>query len=636
MSNQQDDKFTKVLNDAKLEVGSMYLKQITLQNFRCFGEKQVIEFNKGLNVLVGENDSGKTAIIDAIRIVLGTTDQNWYRIESTDFYQEKKDTEINISLKFSDLSQSEQATFLEYLSFEESEPCLYVYWKCKYLFRFNPPRTYTSVDTGKNGDGPSLPAEAKELLRVTYLRPLRDSYLNMQAGRNSRLSQIVQGIPSIGEGQQFDPNNTKLWELSISGIASFSNYLLANHQKLKRVNDDIGKIMNSKMLLKGDEVRTTFEVAGMDSSENKRLVSLLEKLDLTVHRGQMSGKMGLGTSNVLSMACELLLNRNSGAGSSFLLIEEPEAHIHAQRQLRLIQSLQTDANSGNTQIIVTTHSQLMASVVSLKNISIVKNAKVYSLRKGKTKLEENDYRFLERYLDVTKANLFFAKSVMMVEGPSEELLIPTVAKLLGKDFTEYGVSVVNVRGVGFSRFARIFQRAYDSEIIDVKVACVTDRDVMPDCAVSICKNMTQLPDKSKRHWYVESDFHNDDERQKYLKEKRDRNDGQHVRTFVSDHWTFEYDLAYAGLADELIKAISDTYVEQDQKEKDIKTVYEKYPSPEGKSAYLYIFFSNNRVSKAEVAQYLSFILEEKYSQDSSALRNKLPRYIVDAIEYVTQ
>lgn len=630
-----------VLGDC-VEVSSMYLKQITLQNFRCFGEKQVIEFNKGLNVLVGENDSGKTAIIDAIRIVLGTTDQNWYHIESTDFYQEKyqekKDTEINISLRFSDLSRSEQASFLEYLSFEETEPCLYVHWKCKYLFRFNPPRTSVSVKTGKNGDGPSLSTstEAKELLRVTYLRPLRDSYLNMQAGRNSRLSQIVQGIPSIGEGQQFDPNNVKLEELSISGIASFSNYLLANHHKLKKVNDDIGDILNSKMLLKGDEVKTTFEVAGMDSSENKRLISLLEKLDLTVCRGQTSGKMGLGTSNILSMACELLLNRNSGSGSSFLLIEEPEAHIHAQRQLRLIQSLQADAASGNTQIIVTTHSQLMASVVNLENILIVKNAKVYPLRKGKTKLEEGDYRFLERYLDVTKANLFFAKSVMMVEGPSEELLIPTVAKLLGKDFTEYGVSVVNVRGVGFSRFARIFQRADDSEIIDVKVACVTDRDIMPDCAVEICKNLTKLPNSSKRNWKAEADFPNGD--QEYLKKKRERNDGQQVRTFVSDHWTFEYDLAYAGLADELIKAISATYVEQNRnkQEEEITKKYTEYKFLEDKSAYLYSFFSSNRVSKAEVAQHLSFILEDKYLQDPSTLRKKLPRYIIDAIEYVTQ
>ena len=624
----------------------MYLQKIRLQNFRCFRGPQVVEFNKGLNVLVGENDSGKTAIIDAIRIVMGTTEKSWYRIEPTDFHQEQKDIDICISLKFSDLSQSEQAAFLECLSCEtvnkEVKPCLYVNWKCKYLLNFQPSRISVSITTGSNGDGPALPVEARELLRVTYLRPLRDSYSNMQAGRNSRLSQIVQGIPNIEEGISEYTTGVKLEDLSISGIASLSNYLLANHSKLKEANAEIGTI-NSKMLLKGDEVETAFEVAGTNSPDSKRLISLLEKLDLTAHGDGASGKIGLGTSNILSMACELLLNR--GAGSSFLLIEEPEAHVHAQRQLRLIQSLQaeTATDNSNQQIIITTHSPLMASVVKLENISIVKGAKVYSLRKAKTKLEDGDYKFLERYLDATKANLFFAKSVMMVEGPSEELLIPTIAKLIGKDFTEYGVSVVNVRGIGLSRFARIFQRADSSEVIDVKVACVTDRDVMPNCAVAICVDEKYIdeadwPDSSKRHWKAESDFASVAEKSAYLQKIRDRADGQQVKTFVADHWTFEYDLAYAGLANELIDAIVATlYVEKnrEKKKEEILKKYAEQPSPESKAAYLYSFFSIKNASKAEVAQHLSFILEDQYSQDSAALQKKLPQYIRDAIDYVT-
>lgn len=625
----------------------MYLQKIRLQNFRCFRGPQVVEFNKGLNVLVGENDSGKTAIIDAIRIVMGTTDQSWYRIEPTDFHQEQKDIDICISLKFSDLSQSEQAAFLECLSCEtvnkEVKPCLYVNWKCKYLLNFQPSRISVSITTGSNGDGPALPVEARELLRVTYLRPLRDSYSNMQAGRNSRLSQIVQGIPNLEEGISEYTTGVKLEDLSISGIASLSNYLLANHSKLKEANAEIGTIMNSKMLLKGDEVETAFEVAGTNSPDSKRLISLLEKLDLTAHGDGASGKIGLGTSNILSMACELLLNR--GAGSSFLLIEEPEAHVHAQRQLRLIRSLQaeTATDNSNQQIIITTHSPLMASVVKLENISIVKGAKVYSLRKAKTKLEDGDYKFLERYLDATKANLFFAKSVMMVEGPSEELLIPTIAKLIGKDFTEYGVSVVNVRGIGLSRFARIFQRADSSEVIDVKVACVTDRDVMPNCAVAICVDEkyideTDWPDSSKRHWKAESDFASVAEKSAYLQKIRDRADGQQVKTFVADHWTFEYDLAYAGLANELIDAIVATlYVEKNQEKRKVEILkkYAEQPSPESKAAYLYSFFSIKNASKAEVAQHLSFILEDQYLQDSAALQKKLPQYIRNAIDYVT-
>lgn len=56
----------------------MYLSSIQIKNFRCFDDQvHTIEFNPGLTVLVGENDSGKSAILDAIKIVLGTTDLGW-------------------------------------------------------------------------------------------------------------------------------------------------------------------------------------------------------------------------------------------------------------------------------------------------------------------------------------------------------------------------------------------------------------------------------------------------------------------------------------------------------------------------------------------------------------------------------
>ena len=216
-----------------------------------------------------------------------TTDQGWYRIEPTDFNAERKAVEIAITLKFSDLSKAEQASFLECLTCEtvggKDMPCLYINWKCKYLLNFTPPRTSIRVTTGINGDGPSLSAEARELLRVTYLRPLRDSYSNMQAGRNSRLSQIIQGIPNIDDGITEYAAGVETDQLSISGIASLSNFLLENHPKLKKANEDIGTIMSSKMLLKGDAVVTAFGVAGTEASDSKRLISLLEKLDLSAH-----------------------------------------------------------------------------------------------------------------------------------------------------------------------------------------------------------------------------------------------------------------------------------------------------------------------------------------------------------------
>lgn len=631
----------------------MYLQKLALKNFRSFSDEKIIAFNRGLNVLVGENDSGKSAIIDAIRIVMGTTDQGWYHIEASDFYNENMESEIHITLTFADLSEEEQASFLECLSYVESSPaedgaqevapCLIINWSCKYLMGFAPPRTFTTITSGISGDGPAPSAAARELLRVTYLRPLRDSYSNMQSGRNSRLSQIIQGIPEIDSGEEYS-EGTDLRKLSLSGIVNLSNKLLSEHPKLKDANNIIAGILNDKMLLRGDDVKTSFEVAGADAPSRKKLISLLEKLDLSTQSNTHMGKVGLGTSNILSMACELLLNRH--AGSSFLLIEEPEAHIHAQRQLRLIQSLQEESNGMNVnqQIIVTTHSPLLASVVNVENITIIKSSKAYSLARDKTNLDGSDYAFLEKYLDSTKANLFFAKAVMMVEGPSEELLIPTIAKILGKDLTEYGISIVNVRGIGMRRFARIFQRKDENDTLNINVACITDRDIMPDCAPGRCidslyEDQSEWPEKSKRKWRAETDFPREEDKARYRRTIVSRADGQGVKTFVSDHWTFEYDLAFAGLHEELIDAIVKVnYVPDNQPAR--KTVitdkFNSLETKEEKCAYLYNFFAREGTSKADVAQQMAAILEEKYSDKKQELELKLPNYIKSAIAYLTE
>ena len=116
----------------------MYLSLLQIKNFRCFdGNEHSITFKKGLNILVGENDSGKSAIMDAIKLVLGTKDMNWYRVEQEDFYKEDATLEIKITCKFEELNEDENKKI----------PCLYLHWTCRYLSSFNPPRPVVNVST---------------------------------------------------------------------------------------------------------------------------------------------------------------------------------------------------------------------------------------------------------------------------------------------------------------------------------------------------------------------------------------------------------------------------------------------------------------------------------------------------------
>ncbi len=659
----------------------MQLSNIEIVNFRCFGEGAKgfeLSLNPGLTALVGENDAGKTAVVDALRFVLGTTDQEWFRLEDSDFYGESR--EIRIVCKFETLSATDKRAFVEYLTHGEGtddEPVLYVSWTATNTGETYRGRAYRRVEVhaGMKGDGPTIAPEARDLLRCTYLRPLRDAEQALSSGRGSRLSQVLQRTEAIKDaGQPYDSTGTidseTLSNLSILGIGDLANALIQKHQGVESARGSIDSHLGN-LALAAEGIKSTIDVSGATDPDGVRLRRLLEKLNLSLSG---KGKLGLGSNNLLFMACELLLLAKEEAGSRMLLIEEPESHLDAQRQLRAMAFLQDQAKDKGIQVIVTTHSPNLASAIDLNNIVMIRKGRAFSMAQGQTELEPSDYRFLQRFLDVTKANLFFARGVMIVEGDAENILLPTLAKLIGRDFTEYGVSIVNVGGVGLRRYARIFHRKATTDgngQIGIPVACVTDMDVMPDCAPTIIGKMKEgqqwPPKNSNRRWRAKRDFTGQDQLRDHRKQLTSKTDGQCVKTFVSDEWTLEYDLALGrkgddgqfsgGLAKDVY--IAACLAEKDEAihagQEDVKAVRQsaseqftllsqKAVAADGCTAqeviasHVYAMFAKDSVSKAVAAQYLAERLLKKARDGKlteADLRKRLPRYLLRAIKYVT-
>jgi putative ATP-dependent endonuclease of OLD family len=630
----------------------MYLAKMHIENFRCFGGGDQgfdITFNHGLTALVGENDAGKSAIIDAIRLALGTTDQEWFRIEDSDFYQASD--HIEIICRFEDLSTNEKSAFIEYLTYgkTENDITLTLMLSAKRSLRSLHGRPYHTVETrtGDDGLGPALDQNARFLLQATYLRPLRDAEQALSSGRGSRFAQILNNTEDIrtkGESNYKDGCDIK--QLNVLGISRLINSLLKQQTEVVSEKKIIDSNL-SELALASEKLECDMGVSGENAQESFQRLQLLEKLDLTLN---VLGRSGLGSDNLLFMACELILLKQDDDANKLLLIEEPEAHLHPQRQLQVMQYLQDRAKKDNIQIIITTHSPNLASVISLDNMLVIHNRRAFPLKHGQTRLLESDYAFLERFLDVTKANLFFAKSVLIVEGDAENILIPTLANALGKDFTRNGVSIVNVGGVGLGRYARIFQRSDDTDQINIPVACITDMDVMPDCAPAIIGKLGEdgvVP--QNRKWRMMSDFKDTDALQKEREKKENRVNGQHVKTFVSDKWTFEYDLAYSGLPEDLY--ICACLAEEDEKINDQEirkgdviaqasqefSEIEKKMGKEELCSSIYAKFVRGRSSKAITAQYLAERLRDKFDHQgltAETLRRVLPSYIVAAIDYV--
>lgn len=450
----------------------MYLSILRLWNFRkyfaCADNKPGLEihFREGVNVLIGENDSGKTAIVDAIRYVLRTQSGEFIQFDDKDFYQDpagnRKD-EFKIECVFDGINEQDAGLFWEWLSWSED--------KTKYLLKVwlyvkrKDNVIMPTFSAGIEGQTDRMDSEARELLKVVYFKPLRDALTDMTHGYKSRLAQILGAHELFKTEKDVQGNITK-------------HKLETDYEKLKKeienyfkiggsgesITSEINSFLREHFLLNGDPRNAEIKLTGGELTEILRLLDLIME----------GNKSGLGTLNLLCIAAEMLLFNNQKKGLKLALVEELEAHLHPQYQLRLIEYISSQEK--NEQFILSTHSITLTSKIKLANMIMLKGNDAFPMSSEYTKMKPADYRFLERFLDATKANLFFAKGLIMVEGDAENLLIPAIAQLIGKNLYQYGVSVVNVGSTAYKRYVNIFKRK-DGKSFGMPIAVISDLDV---------------------------------------------------------------------------------------------------------------------------------------------------------------
>ncbi len=613
----------------------MYLKKLKIWNFRKYGTTDdgeinpsnaglEVYFNKKLNLLVGENDSGKTAVIDAIKHVLLTQSQEYLRLDEKDFFKGngERTTSLKIECLFSGFDEKgkEASDFLEWIGFsgEENEYELKVWLTAEYKDN----RVFTDIRAGADNEGFLLESKARELLKVTYLKPLRDALSELTPGYRSRLAQILKGHKLFINKQKDVLHPLEMILKRANGkiedyfkndeliIKNENDKEIKYKETAKEIKSDIDRYLNFFFPV-GDNRESSIKIAGSE------LFDILNKLSLNIDEN----KSGLGSLNLLFIAAELLLLKSENKrGLQLALIEEIEAHLHTQSQLRLIEYL----TKQDGQFILTTHSITLSSKIELENLIIFKENKVFPMGCNHTQLEKGDYKFLQRFLDATKANLFFARGVIIVEGDAENLLIPTIAEIIGKPLQQYGVSIVNVGSTAFKRYAKIFLRKnkddekFKGEWLNIPVAIITDKDKKSDDEIN----------ELEGEW-----------------------NKQNSKIFIPQNITLEYEILKSGLKDDFMKAtliavkirnskenyynklaeegfsiIDKDFAKLTADDKDIDNFFEKY-------------FKKKYASKAVTAEIFCEFINidiEKYNRvfQSTDSDNSL-RYLTDAINFVT-
>jgi putative ATP-dependent endonuclease of OLD family len=448
----------------------MYLCAVDIRNFRSF-EALRIELQPGLNVLVGRNNTGKTNLLEAIRHALGPSasrgDALW--LERDDFYRlsatDTVERTISITLTFTGLTDDQRTYFYEIVDFDLADLA-----KSKVIIRFEAswPKGKKQALIKRTGgppiaEPPEVPTRLLESLPITFLPALRDAEASLAPGYRSRLAALLRDMAARRGGTT---------EEDIKGIYIAANQALEKHTL-------IGTTRSS---LQG----TTKELAGTDYSASAiraaevEFEKILRSLQVQMEGspiGSLSAN-GLGYNNLLYMAVVLEHLKSPDPDEyPMFLVEEPEAHLHPQLTMLLADYLSTQTPGPNTpQTIVTTHSPTLAASVPPNRLQVLfidqmtRKPQCNSLAKAGMNLKEQGD--LQRMMDITRATLYFAKGVVLVEGISEALLIPVLAKRLGYDLAKLHISVIPICGVAFETFKKLL----DPLMLGIPVAVITDAD----------------------------------------------------------------------------------------------------------------------------------------------------------------
>lgn len=634
----------------------MYLSKLRIWNFRRYsmdGESFEsakpgieVDFKPGLNVLIGENDTGKTAIIDAIKYVLRTQSGEYFTLDEKDFHKPDEYTqramELKIECRFDDLSVADAGAFLEWCDYDASSNKQYLVVRL-YAKRVDG-RIIQRFGVGENASF-QMDWEAREKLRVVYLKPLRDALTDMTHGYKSRLAQILSALPAFKTDKAYGKKH-QLEDVYENLKAKVDSYFEGDGGGSNILNE-LNDILTNHFLRKDERRTANIQLTGSE------LPDILRQLDLVLE----ANKSGLGSLNLLCIAAELLLYKDQRKGLKLTLIEELEAHLHPQYQLSLINYIKEQKGIG--QFILTTHSTVLGSTIPLENLIVVKNGVAFPMGSEYTKMAPSSYKFLERFLEATRANLFFAKGVIIVEGDAENLLIPTIAEIIDRPLHRYGVSIVNVGSTAFKRYADIFKRK-DRTDFGVPVAIITDLDVR---ALEYYQDkQIDCPEKQTNPTELE-EF-----RKIKTKEIENKNDEGQIKIFLPKQWTLEYEIACSKLYKYLWQAILIAKQESNKSfcyneellNKKYKEVEDKLLRCHGKmccsngtvphdaqlSYNIFKELNDKSASKAATAQYFADILlsqHEKEVDDNSLdtikqilLSDSYLEYIVKAIEYVTE
>lgn len=647
----------------------MHLSKLLIRNFRNF-ENVALHFKEGVNTVIGENASGKTNVFYALRLLLDDDlSRNSIYLKETDFNRNLNDWKghwIILSLEFHGIQDSDISLALvnHGIGIEDNGVGYYtLYFRPKQNIR-QKLYDFTISKNGKEESDlqiefeaiineitidsyePVLTCKGKPLLFIDdeFYKKYVGDFSSLEFPNPEDLDVSEVGVSANNMQTDFKKDISCTFAQALRDVESeLKNYWSSPLQILLRgIGDEITEEDKQKLSTQSQDINQTIgglapvsktqegvlarlkEAVGETYSPSLRLrANLPDNIDSLIRQlvletadvdDEYYGKVGeisLGAANLIYLAMKLHsyhMKLPSDKSAYFLFIEEPEAHLHAHIQKTLFQNI----DKNKAQIIYSTHSTHISSVSQISSVNILaKHGKKSLAFQPSNGLSLNEISRLERYLDATRSTLLFAKSVILVEGDAEQILIPVMVKeVLGVNLDELGISIINVGSTEFKNIARIF----DKKRVQRKCAIITDED----------KAFIPLPADEKTYSQAQKDAKNSQDKGAERKILLDHFCSELsrvnlVKAFYAEH-TFEVDILKAGNVSIFVSILTDIYDREIDREKS-KTILNGI-SPNDK--YSEVLRLAQKVKKG----WFALLLAEKIKYDFI-----IPTYILKALKF---
>lgn len=563
----------------------MYIARIHIENYRCFRDT-VVDFQPGLNVIIGENNSGKTTLLRALSLVFDRRSQGRPSVHDIHRLVEPLTVPpritISVTLRSSATdTPADRAMVASWLTRLDSP------WEAQLTYSFFLPEAHegkltealngttdretffeivdefipkyvTRIYGGNPETVVSADAETLAKFDCQFLDALRDVESEMFSGRNPLLRAMLEEVLDLGK--EADERRTLK-----------STFRQSSHQ----LRTQLVQRLDTKRLFQlvsatgaGDGGHPMLDGGVLESD----LIAALRLFIEREHFAFPATHQGLGYNNLLyislllaSMAFRASEERRGQNAAVFpmLLVEEPEAHLHPALQYKLLAHIVSRVQEEphqNRQVFITTHSTHVTSAARLSPIvclSILRSGDIgvaYPARLFPDSDAGKESRsYVERYLDATKSAMLFAKATVFVEGIAEQLIVPSFAARLGRSLDEHHVAVVRVDGLTFKHFLPLFGAGVASNMrkhaLGRRVACIVDADpTRKERAVERARWKACFPFQLD-HDASAYDYRATSGALAYLQTMI--GDCSNLKVF-SGTKTLEYDLAFSNVANELL------------------------------------------------------------------------------------